>query len=232
MKGIDCSTPINKEIAQSLVDQGIFYVARYLVPDLPDMTWKRLTREEVQILTDAGIKILSIFETSPSRACFGKPAGEHDGQFAFNETQVIGQPSGTCVFFAVDYEAEPEDYDAIEAYLKAAAEQLPGYHIGVYGSYYVTEEMANRKACQAFWQTYAWSNGNLSEIGRDVYQYENGVQLAGIEVDLDDFYYESKDGFKIVWNYNDVIQEIPVSTEPDYKAILFDIYTKLKLIFG
>jgi hypothetical protein len=213
VKGIDCATQITQKAGQELVKQGINYVARYLVPDWPSMTWKRLTKEEVQILTALGIKILSIFETSANRPQGGAEAGAYDGQLAYNETQLIGQPTGTAVFFAVDYDAGPADYDLIEQYLRAAAEQLPGYKIGVYGSFYVVEEMARRKACDYFWQTSAWSGNNIP-VSAHVYQYEYGVQIAGIQTDINDFYFDY-----VCWNLDTppVEQEVKAL---DWKTII------------
>ncbi|MFM1654020.1 hypothetical protein ACI7RC_18245 [Brevibacillus sp. B_LB10_24] len=66
----------------------------------------------------------------------------------------------------MDFDAKPEHQNAIEAYLRAAVKELPGYAVGVYGSYAVVEEMAKRKSCTHFWQTYAWSKGNLSKCGK------------------------------------------------------------------
>lgn len=229
MKGIDCTSQITQEIGQELFNQGINYVARYLVPEWGNMLWKRLTKEECQVMTDLGIKILSVFEISAGDMIGGHITGMAHGKLAYEQTQLIGQPTGTFVFFAVDYDAQSEDYDLIEQYLKAAAEQLPGYKIGVYGSFYVTEEMANRKACEAFWQTYAWSGGNLSEIGRDIYQYQNGVSLAGIEVDMDDFYYEDINGGNIVWNYDTPPMEEP-KPEPDYRQKYTEVVAELSLL--
>ncbi len=85
----------------------------------------------------------------------------------------------------MDYDAQPADYDAIESYLKAAGEEIPGYVAGVYGSYTVIEEMAGRGAAGHLWQTYAWSRGLKSQAA-NVYQYKNDISMAGIGVDLNE----------------------------------------------
>lgn len=51
--------------------------------------------------------------------------------------------------------------------------------------YGVVEEVAKRGACQRFWQTYAWSKGQLSKSA-NLHQYKNGQFLAGHDVDLND----------------------------------------------
>jgi len=184
-KGIDCAVPLTVEKARAIHAAGYEFAARYLVPER--YAWKRLTRAEAEAITSAGMKIVSVFETTANRPAGGAAAGAVDGAEAFREVQAIGQPIGTAIYFAVDYDAQPKDYDAIEAYLRAAAYAIPGYRVGVYGSYAVIEEMARRRAAQHFWQTYAWSRGRKSQYA-NIYQHKNGVTLAGHQVDLNESY--------------------------------------------
>ena len=68
-------------------------------------------------------------ETTPSG---GAAAGTSDGAVAYAQAIAVGQPEGTAIYFAVDYDATSSDYAAIEAYLKAAQQQLgSGYKAGV-----------------------------------------------------------------------------------------------------
>jgi len=183
MKGIDCATPLTSDAAKKIAAEGMKFVCRYLVPER--LAWKRLTRAEAEAITAAGLLIISVFETTASRPAGGAAAGEVDGREAMAEAKAIKQPPGSAIYFAVDYDAQAKDYNAIEAYLRAAAKQIEGYKVGVYGSYAVIEEMARRGVAECFWQTYAWSAGEKS--GKDdLHQYKNGVAMAGITVDLND----------------------------------------------
>ncbi|MEJ8546637.1 DUF1906 domain-containing protein [Brevibacillus borstelensis] len=182
-KGIDCAVPLTAEKAKKMSEAGMRFVCRYLVP--ASMAWKRLTRSEAEAITAAGMRIVSVFQRGTNDAAGGAVNGTRDGKAAFQEAKLIGQPEGTAIYFAVDFDAQPKDYAAIEAYLRAAAKELPGYYVGVYGSYSVIEEMARRGACSHFWQTYAWSKGRLSHAA-NIYQYKNGQELAGHQVDLND----------------------------------------------
>lgn len=184
-KGIDCATPLTVTAAQALAAAGMEFACRYLVPER--YAWKRLTRQEAEAITAAGMKIVSVFETTANRPAGGTAAGQTDGVLALKEAQSIGQPEGTAIYFAVDYDAQPRDYDAIEQYLRTAAAELLGYAVGVYGSYAVVEEMSRRGAAKHFWQTYAWSRGKKSERA-NIWQYKNGAQVAGIAVDLNESY--------------------------------------------
>ncbi|WP_309479062.1 DUF1906 domain-containing protein [Brevibacillus agri] len=182
-KGIDCAVPLTADKAKAMAAAGMKFVCRYLVP--ASMAWKRLTRPEAEAITATGMKIVSVFQRGANGAAGGATNGTRDGKAAYQEAKLIGQPEGTAIYFAVDFDAQPKDYGAIEAYLRAAAKELPGYLVGVYGSYAVVEEMARRKACTHFWQTYAWSKGQLSKSA-NIYQYKNGQTLAGHNVDYND----------------------------------------------
>ncbi|WP_310830369.1 DUF1906 domain-containing protein [Paenibacillus pedocola] len=181
-KGIDCATPLTAEAARVLAASGHKFAARYLVPER--LTWKRLTRTEAERITDAGMHIVSVFETTPNRPAGGTAAGTVDGKEAYQEALKIAQPGGSAIYFAVDYDSGSGDYDKIESYLKAAAAEIPGYAIGVYGSYAVIEAMAKRGAGRHFWQTYAWSGGKKS-VKADLYQYKNNTRVDGTAVALD-----------------------------------------------
>ena len=185
MKGIDCTAAINAATRKALKESGYEFVCRYLVP--ASMAWKRLTKQEVQAITASGLFILSIFESSANRASSGASGGAADGKAALIEAKSVGQPEESAIYFAVDYDAQPKDYDALEAYFLAAKEQIKPYKIGGYGSYAVIEELFKRGVIDCGWQTYAWSKGKLSTRA-NVYQYKNGVAVAGINCDLNKSY--------------------------------------------
>lgn len=180
MKGLDYTVQTTPEMAKAFVDAGIDFVCRYLVPE--KYKWKRLTKGEAESISQAGLHIVSVFESSASRASGGAAAGKADGMTALAEAKIVGQPEGSAIYFAVDYDAQTIDHKTIEDYLKAAAKELPGYHVGVYGSYSVCLTMFNL-GIKYLWQTYAWSGGKFTEHA-NIYQYKNGQTVAGITSDL------------------------------------------------
>ncbi|THF78085.1 DUF1906 domain-containing protein [Cohnella fermenti] len=210
--GIDCATPLTATTAKQIAAAGYKFAARYLVP--AQYAWKRLTKTEADAITAAGMQIVSVYETTASRPKGGAAYGKADGAAALAEAQTIAQPKGSAIYFAVDYDAQPADYDAIEAYLRAAAAQIPGYEAGVYGSYAVIEEMHKRGACPHFWQTYAWSKGKVSSYA-NIYQYQNGTSVAGVSLDLNRSY-----GGEGWWNTNTNNQEEYEMTKEDAEKII------------
>jgi hypothetical protein len=202
-RGVDCAVPLTGATARALAAAGYLFAARYLVP--PAYAWKRLTRAEADEITAAGLQIVSVFETTANRPAGGAVNGEADGAAALKEAQLIGQPPGSAIYFACDYDASSKDYDAIEAYLWAAAAEIEEYVIGVYGSYAVVEEMARRIPGIRVWQTYAWSRGKKSAKA-NIWQYKNDVREAGHPVDLNESY-----GGEGWWNTS------PAKEEPELK---------------
>lgn len=199
LKGIDCGSKISAAAAQQIKADGYDFVCRYLVPA---NYWTCMSEEEAKGICDAGLKILSVFESSASRVKGGAAAGKADGQTAYTLACAFGIPKTAILYFAVDYEAQDADMDTIEAYLRAAREQTGDYEVGVYGSYRVIEAMASRGACRGFWQCYAWSYGKVSDA-RNAYQYRNGQTVAGISVDLDEAYSDLG-----LWTYNESEDEL------------------------
>lgn len=153
-KGFDCSTPLTAQTAAAFVKDGYSFVARYLVPS----GYKALTKSEADRISQAGLEIVSVFETTANRALGGRSAGLADGATAVQVAHQLGQPAGSCIYFAVDFDATSAQMATIVAYIKRQVKRL-GYTTGVYGSYAVMEAVKKAGACSRFWQTYAWSGG-------------------------------------------------------------------------
>ncbi len=185
LKGFDCSTPLTAGIAAAFKADGQEFVIRYI--DTNTSSFKRLTIAEAEIISEAGLQIVSVFERMGDQASINGLRGVSDGLVALQAAKDLGQPEGSTIYFAVDYEAQASDMSNIEAYIRAAANATPQYSTGIYGSKAAIDEMQKRGACSHFWQTYAWSNGQKAE-GIHLYQYSNDRILHGISVDLNEGY--------------------------------------------
>jgi hypothetical protein len=179
IQGIDCATPLTAELAAKFKADGQEFVGRYLVPK---GAWKALTRPEVEAISAAGLKIISVFETTAGRPKGGYEAGLEDGATALTVAAEVGQPPGSCIYFAVDFDAMPSEMWTIIEYLRGCRETTPGYTIGVYGKYEVMIAIANASVADKYWQTYAWSRNQRAEF-INIYQWKNDVVVNGIGVD-------------------------------------------------
>lgn len=181
-KGLDCSTALTTKTAQLFANQGHTFVGRYLADK---NSWKRLTPTEAQIINDAGMYIISFMERYSNRVAEGACSGTEDGKLGLQYAKEVLQPEGTPIYFCVDYDAQSCDYDAIEAYLRAADNEIIGYELGVYGSYTVVKEMYERGVCKKIAQTVAWSRGKRYE-NANFYQAQIDVTVNSVGIDIDE----------------------------------------------
>ena len=185
MKAFDTAI-ITTGRAHEIRAQGYGAVIKYLRPD-------RTTLEEVQGLHSVGLKVVSVWERGqPNHAAYfnadqGKADGEAATQFAYS----IGQPSQTTIFFAVDYDADRGDLDAIRDYLAAAREVCDGYGYtaSIYGSGLVCTEMESLGLAHFGWlaQSTGWAEYPTAESTLSTYAIVQGpsTTILGWDCDAD-----------------------------------------------
>lgn len=199
-KGFDAATPLTVETAALFKTNGYEFVARYLVPV---RYWKALTKEEADIIQAAGMKIVSVFETTEDRALGGREAGLADGAIAAQCAVNVGQPNGSTIYFGVDFDPTPDQMTTVIEYIKGANDATQNYSTGVYGSYDVVNAVKVAGAASHTWQTYAWSGGKLADC--QIFQYQNGEQY-----DEDKSY-----GLEGWWGTDPIATPAPVQTKLD-----------------
>ncbi|HLK59377.1 MAG TPA: DUF1906 domain-containing protein [Chthonomonadaceae bacterium] len=132
----DC-TPHGQEI----LDAGYTFVARYYCEGSRIPT-KCLTPAEAAHLSGMGIYLVSVWETIGDHPeYFTHDQGQHDAQVALQIAENVGQPKGTPIYFAVDYDASVTD-GRVQSYFQGVRDcfQEAGpidennYFVGVYGS--------------------------------------------------------------------------------------------------
>lgn len=198
-KGFDCATKLTLTSASNLKKEGFEYAARYL-----GNSWKTFDQQEAGYIRDAGIKLISIFQKSANHASyFSEEQGRRDGLEAFNYAKAVGQPAGTAIYFAVDFDVSDSQIPIIQAYFRGIKETLQLYKIGVYGSYLVINSMKDQ--VDYYWQTYAWSRGERASFIH-MHQYENNVTVAGVNIDRNEIFKEPGH-----WTAENKPNEVPAS---------------------
>jgi hypothetical protein len=139
MNGLDTTMELTRHAA-ALKAQGYDFALRYYSNNAS----KNLSLGEARALSGAGLKIGVVWETSGTRASFfSRAQGLADGAQAYRMArEVIGQPFGSAIYFAVDYDPTQADLDGVisnyftgvHAALHVANEGEPSYLVGVYGS--------------------------------------------------------------------------------------------------
>lgn len=166
---------------QALHDAGYTFVSRYLGYDT---TGKNLTATEAQRIHAAGMSIMLNFEYNPRGALNGFAQGQADAAISQQQSQQIGAPTETPIYFSLDWNVQPPEMASVYAYLDGAASVLGRERVGVYGGLAVVSNPGVRQRAAWLWQTYAWSSGQWAD-GVHVRQVRNGVAVAGSTVDDD-----------------------------------------------
>lgn len=202
MKGIDYSW--SRPGGAAIKAAGFEFVMRY-VPYFGD--WgKGLTVPELADLRANGLPVGLVFESTAARHLEGFAAGLMDARTALDGIAGLGlPPSDRPIYFAVDFDAQPDQMRAIDDYQSGAASILGIERVGVYGSYAVIDHCHKARTAAWFWQTYAWSRG-LLHPERHLFQYSNGETLNDSAVDYN-FGYGTDQGLWPANEEDDLSQE-------------------------
>jgi hypothetical protein len=166
--------------ATALKAAGVKFVCRYL----SHTSAKNLSRTEAGQLSDAGIWVVVVWETTADRALAGHAAGVADATAARQQADACGMPDGRPIYFAVDWDASSGQQAAINAYLDGAASVLGRGRVGLYAGYSVIKRAFDAKKIAYGWQTYAWSGGRWDSRAQ-LQQYSNDHLINGVGCDYD-----------------------------------------------
>jgi hypothetical protein len=193
----DCTT-----IAEVISKAGATFLGRYYA----NSGKKRLRNTEAHALRSAGVKIVAVWEDgSPTRpGYFSYAKGVDDSTSAYHDALVIGQPKGTPIYFAVDFDASQieiagvlNDYfRGIAAGFTAASSGNPEHPVGVYGSGATCSWILGRGLA-----TYSWLAMSPGWKGSDFdgwsIKQSRGDSFAGVEFDADESASDDYGGFEI-----------------------------------
>ena len=172
LKGVDIAwvRPTTAQIKAA----GAHFVARYLSPD----STKNITKAEVADYKANGLGVVVVWESSANRMLGGKAAGVADAKAAEVQRAAVGLPSDMPIYFACDFDAQGAQYHTINEYLRGVASVIGLNRVGIYGGYYVVENVFSAPATAKYgWQTIAWSGGKWSTHAN--IRQEGGTTLSG-----------------------------------------------------
>jgi hypothetical protein len=152
MNGVDASEDCTSYAAQ-IAAAGYGFVGRYYSQNAS----KALHADEAQSLCEAGLQLVTVYEDGPtSDSYFTTARAQADAQRAWTQAQAVGQPAGTAIYFAVDYDAPNAAIrGAIGSYFGAVATVLARqprtYLVGIYGSGRSCDWMLTQGLAQRTW---------------------------------------------------------------------------------
>ncbi|HWB48176.1 MAG TPA: glycoside hydrolase domain-containing protein, partial [Stellaceae bacterium] len=178
-RGIDMATDSSDVAAQLQGRHWLDFVARYYRD--PASRWPALSLSEAQRLSALGVKIVTVWEWhSSDPGYFTYATGYNDALSAVRQAKAVGQPPGSAIYFAVDFNARGSAMLAVDQYfrginagLAAAGRGRPEYRVGVYGSGAVCAAVRGSGLAQ-----YAWLSGSTAWDGTAGYNDWNIRQAA------------------------------------------------------
>jgi hypothetical protein len=180
--GIDYAwhNPLSDATAKDLREKhGVTFLARYYSNNTDS---KNLSKSEAEVASRNGIDLVTVWESTATRAEDGYAAGQADAHKALSEAHADSQPDSSPILFAVDEGTTVGPH--ITAYWNGILSVLPVHRSGGYGGLAVIKGLFDARLITYGWQTYAWSHGQWDPRAQ-LRQYSNGHTLDGISCDYD-----------------------------------------------
>jgi hypothetical protein len=175
------------QYAIAIKQQGIDFAIRHYT----HQAGKSLSLAEARALTDAGIQIGVVWETPDAHlSYFSRAQGCADGAAAYLMAQsVIGQPSGSAVYFAADFEPDEAEiagpvsryFEGVNQAFHAASPAERQYQVGVYGSVSCCAAMMARGLATVSWvadEAGEYSGYSLKQLGGAVLPVDDGQRIS------------------------------------------------------
>lgn len=182
-QGIDLPTDAS-DVLYQLKNSRFEFVARYYRE--PVSRWPALSAAEAQRLSSQGLKIVAVWEShSRKPSHFTYSTGFYDATTAYREAVAAGQPAGSAIYFAVDFNAQSQWLPAIDDYFRgiaggfaAASGGNSQYAVGVYGSGAVCDALKRTGLAK-----YTWLSNSIAWTGSIGYEDWN-IRQGGMWPEL------------------------------------------------
>jgi hypothetical protein len=184
----------------SLAASGVTTIFRYYnYSNSQRLPEKCLTLAEAQAISAQGISIGVVFQqgqNGPSdfTEIKGYEAGRRAYRYAQND---IGQPSGSGIYFSVDFDASASEiknfvtpfFKGIQRAFNEVSGSQPIYRVGVYGSGATATALTKAKLCDLVWlamsRGFRGTRDALSKGNYNLEQRAPEAVLCGLGVDYD-----------------------------------------------
>lgn len=176
--GIDYT---NSSLKGSVIkEHGYSFVGRYLSYS----PWKTITKREYDDLKENDLGVILVWETTEQRTMSGYTGGVEDAKAAADLADQIGFPNDKPIYFAVDYEFNPEQLKTVSRYFEGVGSVISTKLVGVYGGLQTVKTILDDYLATYAWQTLAWSHGEWDPRAQ-VQQFNTGTNMVnGMACDL------------------------------------------------
>ncbi len=185
-------TPLHTtEHVQCLINSNIHTVIRYYNYEYSHLKNKQLKKPEAKALSLGGVRIVVVFQYRQNQnKDFTWQQGSKAGRSAHSWALKIGQPKGSAIYFAVDYNPSKAEISShiIPFFQGVKAEINDDFAIGAYGSGLVVNTLKDKNLCKYRWLSESRDfNGTRNAISTNEYDlrqiYMRNSKVCGLSVD-------------------------------------------------
>lgn len=154
---------------------------------------KQVKSPEARAIADAGLSLGIVYEGQGDRAsAFSRDSGRRDAAYSLGQMKARGQPPGSAVYFAVDFDAVGAQIgNNVLPYFRGVADSLVGSNVvvGVYGSGLVCRSVLDAGLASLAWLSCSmgWSESRaFAKTKRWTLLQHLPKDVAGIDCDAND----------------------------------------------
>jgi hypothetical protein len=162
--------------AGGIVAAGMKFVARYY----SKFAGKAMTRAEALALSQAGLQLAAVYQDMNDDIQYFSPAlGQQSAARALGQAAAVGQPAGSAIYFAADFDPTPAQLSGpmlghFQAVAQAFSAAPAKYAVGIYGS-----GLACRTIRDAGLAAFTWLSGSTGFRESESFRpLANVVQIA------------------------------------------------------
>ncbi|TLP64458.1 DUF1906 domain-containing protein [Parasedimentitalea maritima] len=181
-----CTRP-NHDFYETLAFAGVNTVIRYYSDqNNANLNCKNVTRRERDMLHEHGLALAIVYQfEGRSKNRFTGARGTQDAEFCLHRAQVIGQPSGSAIYFGVDSDAALNSDQGVTEYFQAVAQVFAGrFDIGIYAAGARCDLIQSAGLASRFWVpeapawlgTHAYMNSNRWHM----FQNKTNIDLSAV----------------------------------------------------
>ena len=187
LDAVDGCTRPNHDFYDALAQAGVNTVIRYYSDqNNANLNCKNVTRRERDLLHEHGLALAIVYQfEGRSKNRFTGSRGTQDAEFCLERARIIGQPTGSTIYFGVDSDAGLNSDQGVSDYFRAVHGVFRGrYDIGIYAAGARCQLIQNAGLASRFWvpEAPAWlgTHAYLNSNRWHLFQNKTNIDLSAV----------------------------------------------------
>jgi hypothetical protein len=191
LDGANACTRPNHLFLEALSNSGVDTVIRYYSDqNNAGLNCKNVTRRERDMLDEHGLGLAIVYQFEGRRkGRYTASQATQDAAFCLQRAQVIGQPSGSTIFFGVDADASLNTDEGVRGYFQTVRRIFGGrYRVGIYAAGARCQLIRDAGLADLFWvpEAPAWAGTRdfLNSGGWSMFQNKTDINNSWMTADM------------------------------------------------